>query len=528
MAQSRIIDQWGQPIELKALREPQTAGIGTLAHEWISHGVSAGLSPARLTAILREADEGNLLRQHELFEDMMERDAHLAAEMGKRCMAIQTVEWDIVPPRNATAAEKKAAEWVEEVLRDQDGFQDLLLAMMDAIGHGFAPLELEWRVEGREWLPQWHARPQTWFQLDQARRELRLRDNSADGAVLQPFGWIMHTRKRAKTGYIGRLGLHRVLAWPYLYKAYGIGDFAEMLEIYGLPFIVGKYFPGSSSEEKSSLLRAVTALGHDARAIMPADMEIEIKELTGGGSGQPLHLRMVEWADKAQSKAILGGTLTSQADGKTSTNALGKIHEDVRDDILVSDTDQIAATLTRDLIYPLLALNLGGIDSLRRCPRLVFDVEQPEDIQLLSEALPKLVAINMKIPASWAHARLKVPAPEGDEPVLAVAAPAQPPAPQPGAKPGKPAALRGEVPEGDPFPDQTALDAALDAIPAGVLDADMQQLLAPVFEALEGAGGFEDALVKLGELYPQMNDRALEERLVRVMFAAQMWGEASA
>ena len=52
----------------------------------------------------------------------------------------------------------------------------------------------------------------------------------------------------------------------------------------------------------------------------------------------------------------------------------------------------------------------------------------------------------------------------------------------------------------------------------------MQQLLAPVFDALEGAGGFEEALRLLSELYPQMNDRALEERLTRVMFAASIWG----
>lgn len=522
-----ILDQHGNPIELKTLREPQTASVGALAHEWIEHGVSAGLSPARLTSILREADQGNLIRQHELFEDMMERDAHLNAEMGKRALAIQTVEWDIVPPRNATAAETAAAEWVEEVLRDMGDFQDLLLALQDAIGHGFAPIELEWRVEGREWLPTWEARPQTWFRLDQARRELRLRDNSADGAGLNPFGWIMHMRRRAKTGYIGRLGLHRVLAWPYLYKAYGLGDFAEFLEIYGLPFIVGKYFPGSSAEDKSSLLRAVTALGHDARAIMPADMEIEIKEILGGGGGQPLHLRMVEWADKAQSKGILGATLTSQADGKSSTNALGKIHNEVRKDILVSDTDQVASSLTRDLVYPLIALNKGGIDGLRRCPRLVFDVEEPEDIALYSEALPKLAAAGMKIPRVWAQARLKVPEPEGEEDILAVAPKAVPPEPSPPPAPGKRAALRAATPDGiDPEAGHLVLDAALDALPGSTLDAAVRRMLEPVIQALDGAGGFEEALGKLAELYPAMDDAELEKQLARVMFAAHLFGEA--
>jgi hypothetical protein len=100
-------------------------------------------------------------------------------------------------------------------------------------------------------------------------RDPPARHASADGAPLQPFGWLVHTYGKAKTGYLGRMGLHRVLVWPFLYKAYAIGDFAEFLETFGLPIIVGKYFAGATDDEKASLLRAVTALGHDARAIMP-------------------------------------------------------------------------------------------------------------------------------------------------------------------------------------------------------------------------------------------------------------------
>jgi phage gp29-like protein len=142
---------------------------------------------------------------------------------------------------------------------------------------------------------------------------------------------------------------------------------------------------------------------------------------------------MVEWADKAQSKLILGGTLTSQADGASSTNALGNVHNEVRHDILKSDARQIAATLTRDLIYPLIALNKGGIDSLRRCPRLVFDVSEAEDISALAEALPKLSPL-FKIPVSWARDKLHIPAPEGDEEVLGAPAPTKNDAIAPGVK----------------------------------------------------------------------------------------------
>lgn len=57
-------------------------------------------------------------------------------------------------------------------------------------------------------------------------RELRLRDGSQSGQVLQPFGWICHEAK-AKTGYPGTQGLVRTLIWPFIFKNYSVRDFAE-------------------------------------------------------------------------------------------------------------------------------------------------------------------------------------------------------------------------------------------------------------------------------------------------------------
>ena len=112
-----IIDQYGTPFDRGILREPQTAKIAHLQQTWLTPMLN-GLTPASLAGHLRAADDGDLLSQHRLFADMEDRSAHLAAEMSKRVNAPLTLDWDIEPPRNATAAEKAAAEWVEEILRD--------------------------------------------------------------------------------------------------------------------------------------------------------------------------------------------------------------------------------------------------------------------------------------------------------------------------------------------------------------------------------------------------------------------------
>lgn len=440
----KIVDQFGQPFSIKAIAEPQTASIATLANTYIE-GQLAGLTPSRAAAILAAADQGDIMAQHRLFEDMLDRDAHIFCEFDKRRMAPTTVDWSIEPPTNPSAAEKKAAAWVEDVLRNAvDDLEDVISTMMDAAGHGFAPIELEWQQWGGERIPKFHPRPQDWMRLSQDRRELRLADGSADGAKLTAMGWIMHQHKKAKTGYISRSAMFRVLVWPFIYKSYSIGDLAEFLETYGLPIILGKYYAGANPEEKSSLMRAVTALGHDARAIMPKEMEIEIQKVTGSGDSST-HLSMVDWAERSISKVILGQVLSAEAKATGMGSGVAELQGDVRKDILKSDCRQVSGTLTRDLVYPLIAINKTGIDGMRRCPRFVFDLGEPEDLKLYAESLPKIAQGGARIPVSWVHEKLRIPEAGEGEAVFGAPAPAGGAVPGVAAMTAKPATANADT-----------------------------------------------------------------------------------
>ncbi|GAB2182664.1 DUF935 domain-containing protein [Denitratisoma sp. agr-D3] len=516
----QILDLNGNPIDRGALGEPQTAAIAQLQNTYLTPALN-GLTPARLAAALEAADMGDLTSQARLFSDMEERNAHLCSEMGKRKLAVMGLDWDIVPPRNASAAEKSAAEWVKEVLIDAtDPIEDLILALMDGVGHGFAPVEQEWTLEDGKLLPRWYPRPQEWFRLSTRRDELRLLDSSADGAPLKPFGWALHTHGKAKTGYLGRLGLYRVLSWPFIYAAYGIGDFAEFLEIYGLPIIVGKYFSTATPEEKASLRRAVTALGHDARAIMPKEMELEIQKITGGGDSTP-HLAMVEWAERSMSKAILGQTLTSDT-GKQGGGSygLGKVHNEVREDIRNSDARQIATTINRDIIYPLMALNLG-VAGLSRCPRLVFDTGEADDLVQLAEGVSKLVAAGMtSIPISWVHEKGRIPLPDGKEPTLgAVQSQAAPGGAKAATKAvmAALAAMSGKAPQPDELDDLASL-----------MGNDWEQVVAPLVTPIERLAAecktLEEFRARLPAAIEQMDVAELAALVAQGDFAAAVWG----
>lgn len=511
---AQILDQYGRPIRRETLQAQQTARLGHLHSEFALHP-SRGLTPAKLARILEAAELGDPIAQCDLFLDMEEKDAHIYAEMSKRKRALLTVDWDIVPPRNADKAEEDDAAYVKELVLDIDNLEDMLLNMLDAIGHGFACEEIEWRRAGREWLPKCiEHRPQSWFQVNQGNwDELRLRDHSAEGEALEPFGWLVHVH-RAKSGYVTRSGLHRVLAWPYLFKNYSVRDLAEFLEIYGLPLRLGKYPAGADDKEKATLLSAVVGIGHDAAGIIPESMSIEFKE-AAKGEDDPFQT-MIAWCEASQSKAILGGTLTSQTSSSGGgAYALGQVHNEVRHDLKVSDALQLSGTLTKQLVYPCLVLNKGMRDP-RRAPRFRFDVRETEDFKTLADALPKLAQAGMPIPVSWARDKLRIPEAQEGEAVLSA-----PAAPESGPEDREAANRRVAAARLDPERDE--FDDLADE-PAADWERVSDPLIAPVLALAAECRSLEEFQRRLPELVASMDQGELAEALARGQLAAALWG----
>lgn len=508
-----IVDVNGRPLQSSAsLEEKQTAALAGLTQSYAGHP-SRGLTPARLARILYAAEQGDIVAQHELFEDMEEKDAHIHAEMGKRKRALLTLDWDIVPPRNATADEQTDAVWVKEVLQDMPNLDDLMLNLLDAIGHGFSCVEIDWQLVGREWLIRSSEhRPQGWFKTTiEDRNTIRLRDNSLQGAELWPFGWIVH-KHQAKSGYLSRSGLFRVLAWPYLFKNFATRDLAEFLEIYGLPIRLGKYPSGAERDEKDTLLQAVTMIGHAAAGIIPQGMEIDFKEAAKGAADP--YAFMIDWAERSESKAILGQTLSAESKSTGLGSGVASLQSEVRDDIKVADARQLEGTLTSQLVFNLLALN-RGIRDPRRVPRFRFDTGKPEDLKMLSESLPPLVKIGMRIPANWVNEKARIPLPKDGESVLCeVAQPTQPTVPPE----TRVAAARSQiVTEGD------ELDALAEVM-GDEWEATLGPLVNPLTRLTDECKTMEEFRERLPAALDQMDVAALRDMLAGGTFSARLWG----
>lgn len=512
----------------------------------LSDHPSNRITPSKLKSILEDAENGDITAQHELFMDIEEQDSAIAANIQTRKRAILTLDWRIAEPRNATPAEEKLQTEIDELFYQYPNLENLLMDMMDAVGHGFSALEIEWKLENGKYIPHnFIPRPQSWFKLDKNDNLLLKTPTNTMGEPLRQFGWVVHSHK-SRSVQLARMGLFRTLAWLYMFKHYSVRDFAEFLELYGMPIRIGKYGAGATNEEKRTLLRALAQIGHNAAGIMPDSMTIELHNAanTGAGSANNPFLQMVDWCEKSIARLILGQTLTSGADGKSSTNALGNVHNEVRRDLLVSDAKQVAQTITQQIILPYLQINVDPNIALHRVPYFEFDTKKYDDLSTFADAIPKLVGIGVQIPEKWTRDKLGIPEAQDGEVVLkAVQSDFNPDL----KTPGKSTALSAHVvgcqcagclgkgahvalsAGNNGETEQDLLDNSLNEA-LNVIDFNRQ--LDPVVRqlavALTACNTYEEASDKLAEIYPDLNNAEHQRYLTQAVFLSELLGVSNA
>lgn len=506
-----------------ALETPQTSEVAWLGTQWQEHPV-VGLTPAKLHQLLTQAEQGNLMALADLGADMEERDGHILSELTKRKQAVNGLDWHVRARRNATTQDKKIAAEVAEWLDDIQDFEMFLFDALDAIGHGYSCQEIKWHQLGSLWLPCsfQHRLAREFMTPQHHQNELRLNDGSMDGAEFWDFGWVIH-RHKAKSGYVARTGLHRVLAWPFLFKNYGVRDIMEFLEIYGLPIRVGQYPEGATDQEKMTLLRAVMSIGRNAGGIIPKGMSIDFENAANGDTDN--HMALIKWCEQTQSKVIVGGTLLSQADGKTSTNAQSKTHENQFTMIVESDAKQLARSINDSLISHLMRLNYPNI-SADRYPEFYFDLTETEDLEVFSQSLSSLVDNGMQIPLRWAHERTGIPLPTDNEVVLSKSNAL----PKLAINSYQPSALPQSLVAN---PNHVALpleDQAMQLLVKEQIDiaqSTTDQWLKDLLDQLRNGKNEQEILAILSDIYPMDQEPALQEKLTHMIFAAEVLGRLS-
>jgi phage gp29-like protein len=515
-----LYDAYGHQVDLGRLREEVAApSLTSIRQVWSDH-VAVGLTPQRLANLLKASEQGDPSAYLSLAEEMEEKDLHYRAQLGTRKLGCAGLPL-VVEAASDAKDDQVAADLVREVLGRED-MEDILVDALDALGKGFSVCELIWETSGKQWVPReilW--RDPRWFGFDLADgRTVKLLE--AGGQVdLPPFKFIVHQPK-LKSGLPIRGGLARASAWAYLFANYALKDWVAFLEIFGQPLRVGKYPAGAGPEQIAILETAVRNIGSDAAAVIPDGMVLEFIETKVSGSADGYE-RLLRYLDGRVTLAVLGQTLTSgQTQGGGGSLALGQVHNEVRTDLKKADAKQLMGTFHRDLVRPLVDLNLGP---RKVYPKVRLQIDEAEDLAGLTAALKELVPLGLEVEQSVIRDKFGLPDPGTGPDVKLLGAPkppqTAPPAPAP-ATAAQSQCLHCGSAHAQGQPD------ALDGLVASALSnwvPQVKPLVGPLIQAIQSATTYDELKVALAAAAQQMDPAALAETLAQAGFMAGLAGD---
>lgn len=404
-----ILGPDGQPIR-RSKPETREIAVASVRDRWSSYP-SNGLTPERLSAILREADAGELYRWAELAEEMEEKDGHLGSIMQTRKLSLLGIDWEVLPYDSEADHDVELATWVAWALDQIQDWEGSLLDVLDSIGKGLSISELMWQIrDGKALVDRvaWvHLKR---FRFDENDQLLLTTDTHPMGIPLVENKFLIH-RYKARSGHSARAGIHRTVGWLYLFKNFSLKDWVAFAEVYGMPIRVGYYEPSSSESDKEALLQALINIASDAAGILPKGADIQFVTDALRTAGGDVFQALAGFCNAEMSKAVLGQTLTTEL-GSTGSYAASQTHQQVRQDLLEADCRSVAETLRQQLIRPLVLFNFGST-AVERLPWIKFHYEPAEDLRAAADTYKVLISdIGLPVAQEHLYEKFGIPRPE--------------------------------------------------------------------------------------------------------------------
>jgi phage gp29-like protein len=538
MPDSTILGADGRPLRVQSraymARPYATATTTGVRQPWDTTSIADGLTPDSLAAALKSADAGDGYNFLTIAAEIERREAHYRSVLGTRRQAVLRLPVT-VESASDDAADMALADEVRALVRGP-GFRRACSSLLDAVGKGYAVVEMVWDTGRTPWAPRDRTEARTgeviagyrwidprWFSWHRERPdELRLRDAAApvEGLPLPPYRYLVHA-PGLLSGHPLNSGLARTAVIAYMAKSFALGDWLRFADTYGLPLRLGKYGPDAKEEDLAKLLAAIANLGTDWGAAIPESMRIELIQASGSGSGADVFERLARWADQQISKLVLGQIASSE--GQPGALGGNQAQDEVRRDLRDADAADLAETLNRDLVGAYLALNHGGMDP-DDAPRILIAEPDADDLAGLVDALARLVPLGLRVEQSIIRDRLGIPDPSPQGELLAAA----------------PVPVSGEpIPVGAPAANRIALHraSALDSTDYAdqhtaalerAADAPVDTLLEPIRAALDAslASGEDlaDFAERLRRLYPDLPSEEFAAVMGEAVFAADLAG----
>ncbi len=338
------------------------------------HRYFGDLDPERIECAFHAADHGDPSDQVLLVSDLIRRDPSTANLYNSRVEAVAGRPWGLVPG-GTTAADIRAAQLLEKALRGPDtGFAASTSHWLTVNRIGWAASEIIWTYDrkGRLIVPGGFidVHPSD-FRIAR-ERELLLRTVDAPlGETLDTGSWMVVTLPGTEP--LAARGLGRTTtAWSAI-KLVGFRNWTGYVAQYGIPLLALKLgLTGEDTDQpgREAGEELLARLGEDLKAILPLDAEL--MKLDGARPDASLHQAFEDWIDRQIARLVSGVTLTSDGGGTGSTYALGRVHAEVRWQLIQRDAVLLGEAFERCVARPFVEFN--GMNA--RPPRIAWHTVQ--------------------------------------------------------------------------------------------------------------------------------------------------------
>lgn len=431
-------------------------------------------------------------------------DAHVGGAIRRRKSAVQALERGI----NRKLSTNRITKSIESILNDLP-MDRISTELHDAVLYGYAPAEIVWGRVGNMTVPvDVVGKPPEWFAYNNDNQLLFRSRNNPMGDLLKPNKFIVARQEPTYENPYGFADLSMCF-WPATFKKAGFGFWMKFTEKYGMPWPIGKYPRGTTQEDIQSLLDQLEQMVQDAIAAVPNDATVEFLK-NDASTNADAYSQFLMFCRAEITTALLG---QNQSTETNSTNASAQAGLEVTRDIRDGDAKMLAACLS-ELIALIVDENWAGTQQ-----PILYDFWEQEEIdttratrdEILTKAGAKFTKIYFQRTFGFADDEIEV--------AQAEVIPTEP----------APTMQKFAGVDVEAFPDQAALDAALESLYKGVeINQQSEAMLKPVFAALEGLETEADIQRALVAVYPKMSVQGLEKTLTKLYFAAETLGRLSA
>lgn len=422
-------------------------------------------------------------------------DSHTFSQILSRKSGIRAMNWEI----DRGKAKSKETEFINGIFTKVLKLNNIITQMEEAPLYGYKFMEIMWERRNGYVIPATvSGKPPQWFSFDDQNRPRFRTRGSLTGELLPERKFLIATHEADYENPYGFASLSSCF-WPVAFKRGGMKFWATFTEKYSMPYIIGKTPRGTDKAQVGDLLNMLDEMVQDAVAVIPDDSSVEI--ITGSDKGSvDIYERLCHFCNAEISKALLGQTLTTEV-GDNGSYAAGKVHQDVRADIIESDADMLTEQLNQ-LIRWVIDYNFRDVNDY---PEIIF--YYPEDVDKdLADRDSTLSAQGVRFTKKYYSRAYGLNDDEFDvvDPTVGSATPQE---------------------FAEQINDADALDNATATMTTITKDAQAEIEL-KIYEIINSANSYDEAFSALLEVYPNLTLESLQRMVIKTCMDARILGYA--